>query len=499
MQGPTGQSRTPEQKASSMARSALLSSKQHTSAFIAVVTIPFLLLPAFVNCFGTAVAGCGSRTIPLLRTGTFASIGRTRQYPQLIEGLCATQGNGGEDDDVPLVPSEDDVAASDGAGASEDEDDDDDDDFLVIATKIPTKDSPSWQLGNSFDQFLNQCSIQSFMFLLKTCRDPQTVLWIESFTQPVIDTSTVVRPANATVPTGGSGNSKLLSYHGLAAMNTTAFPTWNSYFRELLEQPQELYLIESWQAHIPSYEMEIKPASLCTRMISVREQIAREFIRDLTVLSNMGGQTLQTYWQGIRDSGVAADPLRSGAAGSLLFLEADPNDDSDYAPSPLRNGNFDLLVLLATQESIHRVLNSNSGTGSDASGANNNESDAKQVNEPMSRNNRQFLSNFYLNRLISHFTGRQQYGRADQFLQELLLSTPILVQSSADDVQKGDDASSSLVDPTWIAEQILKVRQQVAIDWAQQAASVPELHMEIKRLQLDLLLKSYEKNDDAFQ
>lgn len=426
----------------------------------------------------------------LTRPNSVTSIRRT---PWQLAGARAVDGDG--DDTIPPGSSNEPVAASDG---SEDDFDDEEDDFLVIPTKIPTKESLSWEIGNSFDQFLNQCTIQSFMFLLKTCRDPQTVIWIEKFTQPTIDTSrSTAMPTNATLPTGGSGKSKLLGYHGLAAMNTTAFPTWDSYFRLLLEQPQEFYIVESTQAHVPSYEMEVNPASLCSRMISVREQIAREFVKDLTVLSTMGGLTMQTYWQRVRDAAADHDSLRSGYAGSLLFLEADPGDDSDYMPSPLRKGNYDLLVLLATQESIHRVLN--------PAGESSHEDTVNVVNsEPMAQSDRQFLSNFYLNRLVSHFTGGQRYGRAEQFLQELLLSTPGVVTAYEEKVQEDGVASSSssspLVDPTRIAEQILHARQNVALEWARRAAGVAELHMEIKRVQLNLLLKSYErKDDDAFQ
>ena len=41
-------------------------------------------------------------------------------------------------------------------------------------------------LPNDFQLFLTQCSIQSFMFLLKSMRDPETVFWLEDFTQPAI-------------------------------------------------------------------------------------------------------------------------------------------------------------------------------------------------------------------------------------------------------------------------------------------------------------------------
>jgi hypothetical protein len=376
--------------------------------------------------------------------------------------------------------------------ATNSEDDDDDEldvDVVVISTKIPTKDSPSWAIGNSFDDFLNQCTIQSFMFLLKTCRDPQTVLWIERFTRPIIGAPPPAPSGKANLPMGGSSNSKLLSYHGLAAMNTTAFPSWELYFSQLMEQPKEFYLIESNQAHVPSYEMDINPASLCARMISVREQIAREFTKDLTIISSMGGQTLQAYWQGIRQASGDSngeDSLRAGYAGSFLFLDADPDDESDYQPSPLRKGNFDLLMLLTTQESIHRALNRVTTIGE---------------NDGLTTANRRFLSNFYLNRLVSHFTGRQRYGRADEFLQELLLSTPSMTMSTGnvDDSATADVTSTMLVDPTRIAEQILEIRGDVAAEWAQRATNAPELHTEIKRQQLNLLMESYNQHDGDFQ
>jgi hypothetical protein len=406
---------------------------------------------------------------------------RVAQRSRIPYRIQATREN--EDFD-PTESTENNVAA---ANSEEEDDDELDVDVVVISTKIPTTDSLSWAIGNSFDDFLNQCTVQSFMFLLKTCRDPQTVLWIERFTRPIIGAPPPAPSGRANLPMGGTSNSKLLSYHGLAAMNTTAFPTWESYFSQLMEQPKEFYLIESNQAHIPSYEMDINPASLCARMISVREQIAREFTKDLTIISSMGGQTLQAYWQGIRQASGdknGEDPLRSGFAGRFLFLDADHDDD--YQPSPLRKGNFDLLMLLTTQESIHRVLNRVTTTA---------------ANDGLTTANRRFLSTFYLNRLVSHFTGRQRYGRADQFLQELLLSNPSMTMSTGnlDDSATTDVASTMLVDPTRIAEQILDVRRDVAAEWAQRASTVPELHVEIKRQQLNLLMKSYSRNDDDFQ
>ena len=35
-------------------------------------------------------------------------------------------------------------------------------------------------------QFLNQCAIQSFLFLLTQTRDPHTIKWVDSFTRPTM-------------------------------------------------------------------------------------------------------------------------------------------------------------------------------------------------------------------------------------------------------------------------------------------------------------------------
>jgi hypothetical protein len=386
--------------------------------------------------------------------------------------------DGGDDNEPDILPptNQDDVDVDE----EEEDDETDEQDYLYIATKVPTADSPRWELGNDFDQFLNQCTAQSFLFLLTTCRDPHTVQYLEKFTKPMISAPPRPRyyssPENAALSTGDTGNSKFLSYHGLAAMNTTAYPTWDSYFQTLLEQPKKEYLIESGLKYIPDYEMEINPPSLCTRMISVREQIAREFVHDLKILSHMGDDFMAAYWDGIKN-GNDGDPLRTGISAELLFLD----DERDYAPSPLRKGNFDLIALMATQESIHRLLNN------DPKGEGGGEEESL-TQQSLSKSNRQYLSHFYLQRLVSHFTNRQPYGQWTKFLLELLQSSPT-VSMSAD----------SIVDPTRIVEQILTVRQAVALEWRVRAMEVPDLHVTIKRLQLDLLMKSYDTSPDAFQ
>jgi hypothetical protein len=318
-----------------------------------------------------------------------------------------------------------------------------------------------WSVYNDFPLFVNQCSIQSFMFLLKSLRDPQTVLWMENFTQPAIKLKD--KPEYA-VPTGGSQDCRLLNYHGLHAINTTLFPTWVSYFSEMLERPEEIYIVESENKQIPDYELDISPDRLCSRILSVREQIANEFVKDLDVISQMGDNFLDSYWDAVQEMKECDDEDATGELKmekeNLMFLELSANGGG-LAPSPLRKGNFDLLTLLVTQEAIHRVLNDpERQEGADAAG-------------------NRFLQDFYVSRLVSHFTGSQHYSRADDFLLELLAASPT--------VQVGD-GSTTMIDPTKIAEVLIEARETVALEWRSQAQLMPDEHLEIKRLQLNQML-----------
>ncbi|GAX11002.1 hypothetical protein FisN_2Lh531 [Fistulifera solaris] len=317
--------------------------------------------------------------------------------------------------------------------------------------------------------FLNQCTIQSFLFLVKSLRDPQTVMWLEEFTQPDTRVTVIPEPSFPQENNPGSFCSKLLVYHGLAALNTTRFPTWDSYFVQLLEQPVQSYVVESDLPHVPNYHLDMEPARLCSRIISVREQIAREFVKDLDAISSMGWRMLKSYWEEVRSPAAmgvddrAAKVARERRQQNFLFLEINPNEESDYQPSPLRKGNFDLLCNLVTQESIHRILNNQPGN--------------------------LFLRRFYVDR-IHYFVGNQQYGRADSFLKELLLHVPTFEDAS--------EGTVALTDPTSLAETILKIRDDVVREWKSLAVAVPDKHMMIRRLQLDLMFGHVaSETDDA--
>lgn len=230
--------------------------------------------------------------------------------------------------------------------------------------------------------------------------------------------------------------SKLLNYHGLSALNTTMYPEWDSFFTTLLEQPDTVLLIktpeEMGKRAYSQFDIDIEPARLCTRILSVREQIARELAKDLKAIATMGQSIFTSYYQNSKDrkdkkqtkgsgtgpiSGPISSPIEARSSGndketvpcafdrpSTFYINFDPTDDDAFAPSPLRKGNFDLLYNLITQAAIIELLDSEDGV---------------VVGEEVLQNKacQLFLSKFYEERLLTHFIGSQWYSKGDDFIE----------------------------------------------------------------------------------
>ncbi|KAL3921365.1 MAG: hypothetical protein SGILL_002784 [Bacillariaceae sp.] len=299
---------------------------------------------------------------------------------------------------------------------------------------------------------------------MNSLKDRITAHWLEDFVQPVIHkrTKESTRADHETLSNmADAWNEKmqgsyqmearkiqLLTYHGLGIMNTTIFPSWDSLFEKLLQEETVCYEIESDRPNAPTYTLDIVPASLCSRIISVREQIAREFVNDLDVIAETSLTVLEKY----REKQSTDNKLERI---HQYFLEISVHED--YVPSPLRKGNFDLLLLLTTQEAIHRILN-----------------------RDMEHESVQFLRNFYAQRIATHFTGSNFYGRADDFLDELLQTLPNVVQLQ--------DSETAFVDPESLVEMIFLEREKVASEWIEISLDVPQSHSVIKRWQLNKLM-----------
>ena len=205
-------------------------------------------------------------------------------------------------------------------------------------------------------------------------------------------------------------------------------------------------------------------------MLSVRDKISREFVQDLDLLIAANQDILTSYHQkcldarkdeeecaltkeGESDDEYKYEPLQTESVSgdfnfgqrtvqtferdSVYMLNNHPNFN-DPESTLLRSTSFDLLFLLSTQESIHRLLTSYKMAGEE-----------KEVSFA-------WLLDFYTNSLEKYFDGNQSFGRADDFLDDLLLTPPSL---------KTIGDTMGFIDPLSIVEDIINVREEVAEEW----------------------------------
>ena len=224
-----------------------------------------------------------------------------------------------------------------------------------------------------------------------------------------------------------------------------------------------------------SFDIDINPASLCSRIISVREQIAREFVGDLKAIATMGQQIFSSYYYNKNNTDSGKQSVGSTANGSnkpaAFYMNFDPLLDEAVAPSPLRKGNFDLLYNLITQEAVVNLLQN--GFYID---------DNQVLNDSCLR----YLEKFYRERVLTHFVGAQFYWKGDDFIDEMMLASPIVMY---DDMGNDEAETISLeIEPLRIAEQVLLRRDYLALEWLKIMEEIPSDHTEIRSMQLERMM-----------
>mmetsp|Transcript_17353 Transcript_17353/g.38390 ORF Transcript_17353/g.38390 Transcript_17353/m.38390 type:complete len:406 (+) Transcript_17353:230-1447(+) len=322
--------------------------------------------------------------------------------------------------------------------------------------------------------FLTQRAIQSFMFLAEECRDPHTGKWIQDFL----------------------GSQNMMAYHGSGALDVDRFRTWESSLVDMMEQPKDFVTVSAkrrgrghggWSKNNPyleerwvEFRIDIHPLSLAQRIVAVREQIANEWVTDLTVLKEANDQILDSYFSKVKaardeqSGGTDMDDPSHVNPATVAFDRVGINILNNHtafqeaASSPFRRGSFDLLYNVATQESIHRLLRSFQQTG-----------EAKVVSF-------EWLRDFYVSRVEEFFDGDLNYGCADAFMEQLLLTSPSVIYT--------DDGKMGLADPLRLAEQLIMIRSDVLDEWKEIMRHVPEDHIEIRKLLLNKQMDPYGKS-----
>ena len=255
------------------------------------------------------------------------------------------------------------------------------------------------------------------------------------------------------------------------------------------------------------FEIDIDPPSLVQRIVSVRDQIANEWVSDLETLVKVNEMILESYhnFQSSKrlkevDENIKSDEVdkwcdnitdvtsltapysspyeksfRAYDRSAMLIMGNNIIQDG-RASSSFRKGNFDLLGLLATQESIHRVLQKYKDEATSLG----------ELNVSF-----EWLKQFYFARIPTHFDGNQEYGRADDFLEELLIAAP--------SVKVNNGKLMGFIDPMRMAEDIIEARSQVAHDWRDLVMNVPTKdHAELRSMCLSIRMgKAIERSPSA--
>lgn len=228
------------------------------------------------------------------------------------------------------------------------------------------------------------------------------------------------------------------------------------------------------------FKIDIRPASLVQRLLSVRGQLASEFERDLDIITMVDDRIMDSYFDKLRTVSTVSENQRRGqisssSAGTGTAASFSPNSPKSTAfdrisidiltnfteaqetsSSPFRRGNFDLLYSLSTHASAHRLLRELQQSGSSSSSISSiTKSSSSSSSDDITF---QWFKKFYTERVSEYFDGDQPFGRGDDFIDALLTTSPSLVEMS-------DGITIGLTDPLRIAERIIEIRSMVAQEW----------------------------------
>ena len=346
----------------------------------------------------------------------------------------------------------------------------------------------------------------------------------------------------------------LESYHGTGALNLTRFDTWDALLLDLVQRPNEVVVVAArrrgrghggWSSDNPNleakrfveFEIDIEPASLVSRLVSVRQQIAQEWVADLDTLMAVNELILESY-HATQNQQRQEETQKRRQEMADMELQAQEDDFllDDDAEEEEEDGDLEEEDDNNNPISVEDLTSPYSGMSADGDDKGFHQQHpferprrGRQAYESMANvylNNKMmehetltgrpsspqrkgsfdllsllatqeavhvvlrhymeqgetrkvsldWLRQFYRDRIESHFDGDGPYGRSDDFLQDLLLSPPSAISASS-----GQNVLE-LVDPLRIAEDIIMARSSVAAEWKEiMQKVVPSDHMQMQK------------------
>ena len=305
---------------------------------------------------------------------------------------------------------------------------------------------------------LTQRSIQTFLYLANAY-EPQSRKWVEDFLD---------------IPK----NQCQHYYHGTHASYMSRFgDEWEGPLLAMINHP-------------PIQGVDgIDLVSLVSTILSIREQLAEEWHMDLYVLKEANERILDSYIDFSKkerkkkdEELLSSPPYVFERTMPKLIKEKGAEFNQSTGSSPFRYGNFDLLYNLCTQASIHYLLKD------------------VQTSVGTSKKNVSFewLHEFYKDRVSEYFDGNQKYDRADDFMDDLLRSSPSIVVNTDEEEAGSEGKRSVFVDPMGLAEQIIGIRSQILQEWMYIMPNIPEHHnCDIRPILLNRQMAAWGSNQNS--
>jgi len=265
------------------------------------------------------------------------------------------------------------------------------------------------------------------------------------------------------------GTAELCNVEGrmLHAHDALGPVSWREYLFDMLLLPDEVHSVtvvwgnrrrggspnNPYMPEVPphTYQASISPASVAAQLITVRELLAAEWSADLELIERDNAEIRRSRKEVVEHE--VDDQARFQYAVAPSGIGVGGGGDS----SPLRHSSYDLLKKALTRHAV-RVLK------------------RELHDEPSTRHAAVWLGDFYLMRGAAFRS--TEHNVAVDFIGDLMNAPLSICESS------GDPDSAKFIDPLALAERLLDVRQQTAVEWREVLADVPSDHIELHRARL---------------
>ena len=193
-----------------------------------------------------------------------------------------------------------------------------------------------------------------------------------------------------------------------------------------------------------TYTSTIYPRNLASNIISMREILADEWVKDLSLIESENVELLRHHNEMVRN--------RVDLAQQYLNP---PREDCDQF-SPLRISSYDLLEKLVTEAAVRRIVDdlSRGPAGDRLAG--------------------RWLQEQFFGEPGAGFRGDHGPDIGRGFMRHLLGAVPVIVSATA---ASGGGSSATLVDPHEVASKVMIEREHVAERMAQRLADTRAVHM----------------------